>query len=100
MQIQTQIKDIYSRLEDDLSKTIFENRLLHSLTGDLKYIKNIVDLLYGSNDIWNAIYENCGSVVLYGAGFLGLQFAFLCNQIEIAAFCDSDNIKQKRTHYG
>ena len=37
------IIEIYKKLEDEQSKYIFKNRLLHSISGEAKYIKNIVN---------------------------------------------------------
>ena len=38
------IKKVYSYLDDDESKTIFTNRILWDLTGDIKFIENIPTL--------------------------------------------------------
>ena len=34
--------EIYKRLQDEISKEIFENRILYSLTGDMKKLHNVI----------------------------------------------------------
>ena len=38
----SQIKEIYESLGDELSKNIFENRVMYSLTDDTRFIRNVV----------------------------------------------------------
>ena len=37
------LQDIYNRIEEELSKKIFECRLMYNVTGDFRYIRKIVD---------------------------------------------------------
>lgn len=37
------LKDVYERMMDDESVTVFENRILYSYTGDYKYINRITE---------------------------------------------------------
>lgn len=46
------IREIYSLLGDNISKDIFGNRVLYSLTGDTKYIRNIVCTLEKSKEMY------------------------------------------------
>jgi len=97
-------KQIYSRLQDDISKCIFENNLLYSMTGNIDFLKKIIALSH--NDVYNeclskvnSVYERFGrGIIIYGAGYIGQ--GLLCVFDDIAAFCDRDPEKQKNGHCG
>lgn len=44
------IRNIYSRLSDDISRDIFEKRLLYSISDDVRYIQNIIVGLPGGGE--------------------------------------------------
>jgi len=94
------IKEIYAHLTDELSIGIFENRLLYSLTGDVKYISNMVDLTFNSRGKFNSSYGKYHNIVVYGAGNGGGYFALSYNIKNIMAFCDRNENKQKKMFYG
>ena len=88
------IKEIYTSLSDDLSKTIFENRLLFSHISDYKFIDNIIDAV-SKNDGKNiSDFLNFGKVVVYGADAMGVRYAAYHSD-NILAFCDKNIEKQK-----
>lgn len=102
------INDIYIHLEDGLSKRIFENNLLFSLTGNVDFINNTISLSCNCSpfkeykDRLNSFfkkYDN-NNIIVYGAGALGRDFLLLCNTIKITAFCDSDAKKQGNSYCG
>jgi len=99
------VKDVYNSIADDLSKRIYENRLLYSLTGNHRFIDAVVSLsfkeLEAYKDILGKAFKDLrGDVVVYGAGHLGYIFAVLCDKINIAAFCDSDAGRHGGTLFG
>ena len=74
------VKQIYDRLIDDLSKKIFINRMIFSFTNDWEYIRKIITNL----DIWQRIenyllVEN-KEIYIYGAGVRGERVPFLCSK--------------------
>lgn len=78
MKVETQdVKAIYSRLQDDLSRTIFENRLMYNITGDGQYLKVILDatVLPEIQRMLDALREQeKRERFLFGAGFEGQAF--------------------------
>ena len=93
-----QIRDIYNRLQDEMSVKIFENRLLYSLTGDMKYIDSIAPPL---RDESISYYSQFHNIVVYGAGHMGMYFALLCgDSVKISAFCDKDKTKHRTARHG
>jgi len=105
---QRDIKSIYDKLDDDLSKEIFTNRLLYSLTGDYSFINCIVShnilnslSLQEIKNKLNSYYSNLfDNVIVYGAGHWGNIFCTLCDKIDIVAYCDSNRVKQASTYKG
>lgn len=93
---QAQIKEIYGRLQDELSLKIFENSLLYSLTDN---IKHIVEMVYGSEDKWNFLY-GYHNVIIYGVGEMAKYYSKYYDTINITAFCDKDDNKQKKLFCG
>lgn len=93
-----QIKGIYDRLEDKISQDIFEKRLLYSLSGDKKYIHEMVFSemkRYGNEDIMAKALEWADRqdrpVVVFGAGFAGTQIAEIFRIVGKRAVCFADN---------
>ena len=106
-----QVKQVFNVLEDEMSKDIFINRFLYSMTDDLKYVdimirNNVKEFSdKGINVKGNLIKEKVEEVaktkkvVIYGAGQIGLE---LYRQIGeyVTLFCDRDIEKQKNGFHG
>lgn len=103
------IKTIYEKLGDQVSKEIFMKRLLFSLSGDYKYILEMVQTemeRFGRKDIMvrllDWIDENKRPVVIFGAGFAGTQIAGVLQTMNkpIACFIDNDQNLYKKELLG
>ncbi|HBA67793.1 MAG TPA: hypothetical protein DCZ40_00310 [Lachnospiraceae bacterium] len=77
-----QIKRIYEKLEDKVSRDIFMKRLQYSLSGDKGYIYEMVSAemrRYGNDDIMMCFLEWMEKkekpTVIFGAGCAGMQIA-------------------------
>ena len=73
-------KQIYDRLCDDKSRTIFEKRLMYSLTGDNAYVLSLgreYESQVLNSGEWRSFYEkmvSCGDkIALYSAGYWGKE---------------------------
>lgn len=93
-----QIKSIYDHLADKISQDIFEKRLLHSLSGDEKYIHEMVFSEmghYGNKDMMTNALEWAARqdrpVVVFGVGFAGTQIAEIFHLAGKGAVCFADN---------
>ncbi|MBS6506841.1 MAG: FkbM family methyltransferase [Paraclostridium bifermentans] len=95
----TDLEKVYRWLCDLESKEIFLNRLNYNITGDFRYISNIVDKYVqriSDNFSWknltsrikNLTYET--KIVIYGAGGEGdaLYWILKSSGIEVDVFCD------------
>lgn len=96
-----QIKRIYDSLADKKSQLIFEKRFMYSLSGDLKYIYEMVISEmkhYGNGDIMlqALAWIDCQQkpVVIFGAGFAGLQIASILLYLGKEVRCFIDNNKK------
>jgi len=99
------VKNVYNNIADELSKSIYEKRLLYSLTGNQRFIGDVVSLTFSELEACKELLRKTfkdfrEDVVVYGAGHLGYIFAILCDKINIAAFCDSDTGRHGSTHFG
>ena len=65
-------ENIYSHLGDDESRTIFENRLLYSLTGNMKKIQDTICLTNEGFQFYELLQESRGNYV-FGAGTWGRE---------------------------
>lgn len=82
--------NIYSQLQDDLSREIFSNRLLYSLTGDRSYLNNVIRKSCVYEKILQRVMEAKGKLVIYGAGEWGQMFYdFFRTYREFACYIDS-----------
>jgi len=97
-----QTSSIYEALQDDLSKGIWENRLLYSFTKDFRFISRIVDASYKLVDMRKKINDRLmgRDVVIYGAGSYGQTFCSFCDDINVLAFCDSSTKRQGVKYLG
>lgn len=94
-----ELKEIYDYFEDEESKMIFRQRLLYGLTGDWKYIKEMLLYYRQENKGWKDILDILAQpdilsdreIILFGTGSWGgtirdlLQY---CN-IDFHFYCDN-----------
>lgn len=83
------IKKIYGLLGDDLSKEIFEKRLMYSLTGDMKFIRNVVCTIPKGREIYEKLKEHKKEIGIFGAGDVGRHLVAVYQDIEFACFIDN-----------
>ena len=85
------IKHVYTRLQDDLSRRIYTNRLLFSMTGDAKFMRSVIlDTKLGEKlytDIQNMTSHN---IYIYGAGMRGQRLVKLFPEIPWKGFVDKN----------
>lgn len=84
-----QIKKIYDLLSDDTSKDIFANRLMYSLTGDVKYIRNVVCTIDKGKEIYERMKLNSGKIGIFGAGSVGRRVVHTYQDIKFVCFIDN-----------
>lgn len=83
------IQEIYAHLNDDLSKRLFVNRLMYSLTKDCKYISDIVKSNTKSNGFLDELYKRGkDKIYIYGAGIKGVRLVNLFHDINWGGFID------------
>jgi len=61
--------DVYAALQDDISKFIFENRIMYSITNDHNYLNKIPEAFFLKEIVMQL--NECNPVYLYGAGKYG-----------------------------
>lgn len=92
------VRNIRGHLQDKESKFIFDNRLLFGLTGDYKYIENIISTLPQKIELDKAV-DKCkqliDQLVIYGAGNDLLILSALYPDFKFRYLCDKDEQKQK-----
>ncbi|MCI8466447.1 MAG: FkbM family methyltransferase [Lachnospiraceae bacterium] len=84
-----QIKEIYHLLGDDISKYIFENRLLYSLTEDVKFIRNIACTTKPGKRLYTYLKSDSRKKVLFGAGEVGGWLLRFYDDIRFECFADN-----------
>lgn len=92
------IRKIYRKLQDEESKYIFENRLLHVLTGEMKFIENIIQALPEKQKM-DAMIEMCkrdiDKVVIWGAGYTLSMLTDIYPDFKFQCLCDRNPKKQE-----
>ncbi len=83
------IREMYSLLGDDISKDIFGNQVLYSLTGDTRYIRNIVCSIEIGRKIYQQIKESSKKKVIFGVGSVGKRLVRIYNDIVFECFADN-----------
>lgn len=109
MKVLRDLRRIYSWLEDEQSKDIYLNRLNFLITGEYRYIRNIVsryvpDLaILNDTEIPNLLSQipQDRPFILYGVGEgARATFHYFENDGRLKGFCDSDVRKQKNEFRG
>lgn len=89
-------REIYSRIADEESKFLFKNYLLYNITGEKKYIKNILVKSWGLclNNIEKIPHG--AKTIVYGAGNNCDMALCICETlgIDVACICDRNKEKQ------
>lgn len=100
---------VYSRLEDEESRFIFEKRKQFNETNDYKYIGEIIDKYVAEysaykwtpgkeSEFITTIKESGKKVVIFGSGYYGKKILCLCKEADLNVdfFCDNDIEKQHK----
>lgn len=86
------IKRIYQRLGDDISKTVFTDRLLYSLTQDRRYVMHMVRELPEAGEFYRfmeQIRSSGSGAVIFGAGSWGKELYRMTDDYPWKCFIDS-----------
>lgn len=105
-----QLKKIYNFFEDEESKTIFKFKLLHGLTDDWKYIKEMLLFYRKENKEYYDILDVLANpelfinkeIILFGTGFYGpcvVNWLKYCG-LEYNFFCDNNSRKTGKEFLG
>ncbi len=90
-------KRIYSRLQDDYSRFLYEKRIMYSLTGNMTYADDILKSVVDS-DMFNKLMDEAMSVkdrlVIRGAGNDYWVLKKLFPKLDFVYFVDNDKTKQ------
>lgn len=96
------IKNVYSHLSDEISKNIFLNRFLYKITGDIKYLQEILFPIAWKRDylleLFNGLEDK--NIIFWGAGRDLNTFRILCPNINVNIICDKCLEKQKNGYLG
>lgn len=88
-QIRTnEIREIYGLLGDDLSREVYENRLLYSLTGDMKFVRNVVCTIPEGKEIYKRL-KTGKNIGIFGAGDVGRHLVHVYTDIPFECFIDN-----------
>ena len=105
----TSVKSVYDNLQDDLSRKIFECKFLYLLTGNTKFIREMIEANYHEHDKeafdlltqWiKRIQSGYKGIVIYGAGLYGEVISSYFKKEKIIALCDSNQDKQGTLAFG
>lgn len=100
VEFQDKIKIIYERLADDLSREIFSNRLLYSLTGDYEYMMSIVRNTVEGQKVYSELQDDTRKKVIFGAGIWGKNIVNLYRNVQFECFIDNKADDSSRLYYG
>lgn len=81
-------KKVYEHLADEKSRIIYSNRILYTLTGDIRYMRLIIQMIYP--DLNQA--QNMKGII-FGAGTRGSAFQRMWSNVKWTYFTDNDKRK-------
>ncbi len=89
------IKTVYQLLGDDLSREVYENRLLYSLTGDMKFVRNVVCTIPSGKEMYERLKQSSREKVIFGAGSVGKRLVRVYEDIKFDCLVDNKCAGQK-----
>lgn len=89
---------IYERMMDDISRDIFSNRLLYSLTGNQICLRNVLLHTSGGKRLNVLLHDNKKGIYIYGAGIRGKRLADLFPDVAWSGMVDRN--KQEESYHG
>lgn len=92
----SELNKIYTNLGDDLSKEIFEYRMLYSISKDRKYVEKIMRTNPQVNEVLNQLENIVGDIVIYGAGNRGTRLVELMPHMAWKCFIDGNPKVEKQ----
>lgn len=84
------MRDIYAHMGDEYLKDMFGNRLLYSLTGDNKYIKNVIKMTKEGTEFYHKLEDENRKKVIFGAGTWGQEKVRSYPDIKFECFADNN----------
>ena len=86
------VKGIYQHLSDDISKEIFKNRLMFSLTDDTKWVFENLYWVSGGKAFLKDMESHAasGEMVIFGMGIWGIDFYKITSSYPWKCFVDSN----------
>ena len=86
------INKIYWQLQDEISREIYKNRLMYTITGDKKYVFENVKLMNGRREFLDQLdrVSQDGEMVIFGAGFWGKDMYSAFSGYPWKYFIDND----------
>lgn len=91
-------RDIYLHLQDEISKELFEKRLMYSLTEDGQFVNEIIESLPQKHHV-DALVKKAvelkEQLIIYGAGNDFMLLSRLYPELSCTYLCDRDVSKQK-----
>ncbi|WP_303725344.1 FkbM family methyltransferase [Anaerovibrio lipolyticus] len=86
-----EIKQIFSRITDNVSMQIFTNRLLFSCTNDFSFIRKVVDLTETGQSFSKRLTQlnkDNNKFIIYGAGIRGTRLKLMYPEINWIGYID------------
>ena len=83
------IKEIYQKLQDDVSKEIFTNRLMYSLSDNPQFMRNVILATESGRKFYEVLRES-KNVYIYGAGIRGRRLVDCFPEIDWKGYIDRD----------
>lgn len=84
------VRKVYSVLADEVSRDIYANRCLYNLTGDVRYMREILRTNEESRDLEKYLFQHREQrMLLFGAGFYGRQLLYLYPEMPWVGFLDN-----------
>ena len=88
---QSDIRKIYAKINDKVSKDIFTNRVLFSCTNDFSFLRKVIDLTETGQSFSQKLLllnQQNGKFIIYGAGIRGTRLNLMYPEINWTGYID------------
>lgn len=85
-----QVEIIYQKMQDDMSRNIFLNRIMFSLTGNAKFMRQVVLATKIGQSLYIKLKQSNQNIYIYGAGRRGQRLAEMFPELNWIGFIDQN----------
>lgn len=95
------IEKVYEKMQDDISRKIYRNRLLFSMTNNCTFMRDVILSTDAGLKFYDQLTDDKANIYIYGAGVLGWRLFKTFPELKFKAFIDinTEKVREENKNY-